>query len=244
MNMPLAAQDQADGLRRLFERRSIPVLSVVAPSGSQGLTVANLATAFAQSGREVLVVDATRGEVHQALGLRARYELAHVVAGDKQLSDIVIAPADGLRIVPAARALAGAGNIDQWLAALAGELQPGPDLVLLHQGASLGALKGDMLMIATPSADAVTRAYGELKRMQGREGRVRLVVSGASNEQSARALHRALATAAQRFIGAAIDWAGFLPPDARSSTAAAFMNLVAAHDSWELPRVVPSRTAH
>jgi flagellar biosynthesis protein FlhG len=236
-----AVFDQADGLRRLFAERDIPVLPVLAPTGNQGALVAHLALAHAHVGREVLIVDASRGEVALAMGQRARYELAHVVSGDKSLEDVVLHAADGVRIVPAARALMGATNVDRWLAALAGELQPQPDLILLHHCTSFAGMDGDLLVIATPMADSLTRTYSELKRLGTRRGRIRLFVAGAASESSARNLHRALSDAARRFIGAAIDWAGFVSTEAEAQTSA-YDSFVALHDRWELPRVSPSRT--
>lgn len=256
-----ANADQAEGLRRIFASQEVTVLPILAPGGQQGSVVANLAMAFKLSGREVLVVDVSRGEVPQAMGLRARYELAHVVAGDKRLQDIVLSPTNGLRIVPAARALSEASNIDQWLAALAGELTPHPQIILLYHQAPINGLSGDILIAASPLADVLTRTYAALKRIQTNNGRLRLLVCAAAAEQSARNLHRALHDAAQRFIGAAVDWAGFIPQDddltraqaaarlvfdidAQAPSAQALMNLVAKIDGWALPGVLPSRTAY
>lgn len=236
-----ATFDQADGLRRMFGLRDVPVLPILAPTGNQGALIAHLALAHAQVGREVLIVDASRGEVALAMGQRARYELAHVVSGDKALADVVLQAADGVRIVPAARALSGATNIDQWLAALAGELHPQPDLILLHHCTPFGGMDGDLLVVATPMADALTRTYSELKRLGSRAGRIRLFVAGAASEASARNLHRALSEAARRFIGAAVEWAGFVPVEAGAQTSA-YTNFVALQDRWELPHVSPSRT--
>ena len=252
--------DQAAGLRRIFASHRAIVLPVLAPGG-QGSLVANLAMALTMSGREVLVVDAARGEVPQAMGLRARYELADVVSGDKRLQDVVLGPINGLRIVPAARALGEASNTSQWLAALAGELTPHPDVIIVHQHTLLAGLEGDVLIAASPHAETVTRTYAALKRMQNKNARIRLVVCGTSAEQGARNLHRALNDATQRFIGAAIDWAGFIPQDEEMSrahasarpvfdidtqapSALALMNLAARLDSWTLSSVSPSRTAY
>jgi flagellar biosynthesis protein FlhG len=178
---------------------------------------------------------------------------------------VVLTPMAGLRIVPAARALAHARNIDQWLAALAGELSPHPDLIVLHQSMPLATFSGDWLVAASPLAETLTRTYSELKRMpraaDGAErGRLRLLVGRAADEHSARTLHRALDEASQRFLDASIDWAGYVPHDAslrraeaaarpvfdidlQAASALALMDTVRAIESWDLPRVQPSRTA-
>lgn len=233
--------DQADGLRKIFAQQSTRVLPLLAPGGNQGGLSASLAAALVECGREVLVVDVTRGEVPRALGLRSRYELAHVVSGDKTLKDVVLSPGKGLRIVPAARALSGAANLGEWLAALAGELDPHPDWIVLHHDMPLGSLEGDVLVAATPLTETLRRTYSELKRMPRSGGRLRLLVNGTADEAGARNLHRALDEAAQRFIGASIDWAGFVPKEGATQ---AWTHLAAALDSWQLPSVQPACTAH
>ncbi|HKO88565.1 MAG TPA: hypothetical protein VJU83_08615 [Burkholderiales bacterium] len=253
--------DQAEGLRRIFAKHRAVILPVLAPGGQQGGLVANLAMALTLSGREVLIVDTARGEVPQAMGLRARYELADVVSGDKRLQEVVLSPLNGLRIVPAARALAQASDISQWVSALVSELTPHPDVVIVHLHTPLAGMEGDVLIAASPIAETVTRTYAALKRMQTKSSRIRLVVCGTAAEQGARNLHRALNDATQRFIGAAIEWAGFIPQDEEMSrahasarpvfdldtqapSALALMNLAARVDSWSLASVSPSRIVY
>ena len=254
MRADMRINDQAEGLRKLFSRSSPTVLPILVPGGGQGALVANLAIALARSGREVLLVDATPGEVATAMGLRCRYELAHVVAGDKQLSQITLSPLDRLRIVPAARALADVDQLDQWLAALVSQLTQAPDLVIVYQRAATTMLDGDLLVAASPVPEMIKRTYAELKRMKRGHGRLRLVVSHAADEQGARTLHRVLDETTQRYLGEGIDWAGFVPNDVSlrraeaasrpvfdidtdASSALALMALGRSLDNWELPRL-------
>lgn len=247
-------KDQAEGLRRLFRRSEPAVLPVLVPGGGQGALGANLASALARSGREVLVVDATPGEIATALGLRPRYELAHLLAGDKRLQDVLLHPQAGLRLMPAARALSGKADLERTLTELASKLTPSPELVIVYQQAATAVLDGDMLVAASPRRDNITRTYAELKRMKRGRGRLRLVVSQVADEQGARTLHRALDDTAQRYLGATIDWAGFVPDDAplqralaaarpvfdidiAASSAKALIALGQSLDHWELPRL-------
>lgn len=246
--------DQAAGLRQLFARNTPSVLPIVVPGGGQGAVVANLAAGLARSGREVLLVDATPGEIAAAFGLRARYELAHVAAGDKRLEQIMLQPREHLRIVPAARALCGATQLDPWLAALAARLDPIPELIIVYQPAATALMEGDVLVAAAPGRETLTRTYAELKRMKRGHGRLRLLVARARDEHGARTLHRALDETSQRYLGEGIDWAGFVPHDASlrraeaaarpvfdidtaASSARALLALGRALDNWELPRL-------
>lgn len=246
--------DQATGLRRLFAPPVPAVLPIVVPGGGQGALVANLCIALARGGREVVVVDATPGEVALALGLRQRYEMAHVQAGDKRLRDVVLAPQPRLRIVPAARALHAMRALDAWLAALAACLHPRPDLFVVYQRVAATPLDGDVLVAPPPAADALMRTYAELKRMRHSRGRVHLVVTRAADERGARTLHRALDRTARRYLGEGVDWGGFVPHDAGlrqaeaaarpvfdvdvgAASARALMALGRTLQDWQLPRV-------
>jgi flagellar biosynthesis protein FlhG len=250
----MGMNDQAEGLRRMFAKPSPAVLPILVPGGGQGALVANLCIALARGGRDVVVIDATPGEVALAMGLRQRYEMAHVLAGDKQMSDIVLAPLARLRIVPASRALNEVRELEPWLGALAARLTPQPDLFVVHQRAATSLFDGDVLVAPPPAADALTRTYAELKRMRRGHGRVHLVVARAADEDGARTLHRALDETAQRYLGEGVDWAGFIPHDASlrraeaafrpvfdidtgAPSALALMALGRALDNWRLPRL-------
>jgi len=247
-------QDQAEGLRKLFAQRCPAVLNVLAPGGGEGPLVANLATALAMSGREVLLIDATPGEIAHAMGLRTRYELAHVAAGDKRLRDIIAQPMEGLRVLPASRAFADAGKLEPWLTRIAEQLTPEPDFIIVHQRAAQAIVEGDVLVAASPGRDAVTRTYAELKRMKHAKGALRLLVAHTADEAAARSLHRVLDETAQRHLSERIEWAGFVPHDASlrraeatakpvfaidiaSPSARALMALGRALENWELPRL-------
>lgn len=246
--------DQATGLRRMFAPHAPTVLPIVVPGGGQGALVANLCIALTRGGREVVVIDATPGEVALAMGLRQRYEMAHVQAGDKSLREIVLAPQPRLRIVPAARALRAVNSLDAWLGALAMCLHPQPDLFVVYQRVAAAPFDGDVLMAPPPAADALMRTYAELKRMRHSRGRIHLVVSRAADEHGARTLHRALDQTAQRYLGEGVDWGGFIPHDASlrraeaaarpvfdidvgASSARALMALGRTLQDWQLPRL-------
>ncbi|MBK9676493.1 MAG: hypothetical protein IPO82_15135 [Betaproteobacteria bacterium] len=98
-----ALADQASGLRALFGRRARTTLSV-AGDGATAVTL-NLAAALARIGQQVLVIDTMKGEAATALGLKARFELAHVLAGDRRLRDVLLAGPEGVALLPATRGL-------------------------------------------------------------------------------------------------------------------------------------------
>jgi hypothetical protein len=101
--------DQAATLRQLFAAQGARLLPVVVPEGAhdgRASWLAKLAQAFARQGERTLLVDAARLQIATALGLRARFDLAHVLQGDCVLDAALLDAGSNLAVLPAARALA------------------------------------------------------------------------------------------------------------------------------------------
>ncbi len=135
-----ASDDQAATLRRLFARPTLRLLPVLLPElhcATRTSWVAKLAQAFARHGERTLVVDAARAQVAAALGLRARFDLAHAVRGECPYDATLVDAGPDLMIVPAARALqlaqAARTSLTTLLAPLDAALaaRGGCDLILL-----------------------------------------------------------------------------------------------------------------
>jgi hypothetical protein len=101
-------EDQASGLRRIFDRIPAHWTLVLQPP----LRLGNTAEALAARARilalrrgPTLVIDASRTQVAAALGLRLRYDLEHALAGDCEIGEACAGAGGSLWILPAARAL-------------------------------------------------------------------------------------------------------------------------------------------
>jgi hypothetical protein len=100
--------DQASGLRRMFGASPqrwdlvlLPALRSALPADALALR----ARALAEFAAGTLLVDAARANVALALGMRLRYDLEHVLAGDCDTADACVAAGDALWVLPAARAM-------------------------------------------------------------------------------------------------------------------------------------------
>lgn len=106
--------DQAATLRRLFAKRQVQLLPVwIGPACGPGAVtwLARLVRAFASQGERTLVVDASRLYLAAALGLRARFDLLHALAGECSLNRLVVSAGADLWVVPALRALDRAAEL-------------------------------------------------------------------------------------------------------------------------------------
>lgn len=171
--------DQAATLRRLFARPTLRLLPVLLPElhcATRASWVAKLAQGFARHGERTLVVDAARAQVAAALGLRARFDLAHAVRGECPYDATLVDAGPDLLIVPAARALQLAQATRTSLTALLAPLEAaltergGCDLMLLLLPASATAIAarlpaGDLLVPLLPEAAQINRSLRELEAL-------------------------------------------------------------------------------
>ena len=84
---------------------AVRVIAVASGKGGVGKTnvSVNLAAALALAGQRVMLMDADLGlaNVDVLLGLEPSFDLQHVIAGEKNLDDIIIEGPLGIHVVPA-----------------------------------------------------------------------------------------------------------------------------------------------
>jgi flagellar biosynthesis protein FlhG len=85
------------------------VLAVASGKGGVGKTnvAVNLGITLAEAGQRVVLMDADLGlaNVDVLLGFHPRYNLSHVLSGERNLSEIMVDGPSGLRIIPASSGL-------------------------------------------------------------------------------------------------------------------------------------------
>jgi MinD-like ATPase involved in chromosome partitioning or flagellar assembly len=215
-------RDQAAGLRRLFAPAAPAVVVVAQTSTRSARLAANLAAAVAALGTGTLVIDESCGSVARLLGLSARWELAHVLAGDLGLDRALLSARPGIALLPANRGLAIAVRNGLTLATLWRHAVL-PELVVCHcadarLAAQLAAQPVASLLVVDGEADSLANAYLALKSA---DAEVRPALLGHWEEgRAAPEAVPALAAAARRFLGREVPFAGVVPDDAALAQAA------------------------
>lgn len=212
--------DQATGLRRLFARRTRHLVGVGGLDATP--VVCDLARTLAELGVRVLVIDRTCGEAALRMGTRARYELAHVLAGDRSLADVVV-EGDGVAILPAARGLdelalraqVQDGGWEAPLCAWLADARRECDIWLIN-GLPPAGSEADVLLAIEPTAQGITGAYAQIKALARCRGQrtFGVVIHRAESEATARAAFATVAATARRFLSANLDYRGAIPADA------------------------------
>jgi flagellar biosynthesis protein FlhG len=211
-------------------QRSVRVLTVTSGKGGVGKTtiVVNLAIAFAQRGRRVLVFDADLGMAnsHVFAGVNPKATILDVIDGRVALEDILQPGPAGVQIICG---VSGVGRLadlgERVLEVLGHELlrvAADFDVLLIDTGAGVGptvmhfvALAGDAIVVATPNLASTLDAYGVIKVTQELrlKTRLHLLVNEVEDQAQAASVLGRITGCAHRFLQMTPGELGFLYRD-------------------------------
>lgn len=223
--------DQAAGLRRLLGGgQQLQVITFVAGCGGVGrsVAVANIGVALARLGKEVLIIDEHMSEddIAATFGMTARHDLLNVVQREIALSQVVLQPMAGLRILPSARAARKLGRLSltqqQTLLDAMSSLENPIDVILVDASMAhpngfspFGLASQEAVVVLSGSSASITEAYSLIKKVSHAFSRkhFRILVNKVRSQSDARSIFDNIAqVAAQRGI-ARLDYAGAIPLD-------------------------------
>jgi flagellar biosynthesis protein FlhG len=210
------------------------VRTVVISSGKGGVgksnLAANLAVALGERGARVLLVDADFGQANLdlLLGATPRFDLQHLLAGQKSPEEIVVAGPRNVRLMPAASGVPELAELDdvrrEILLRGISQLEADSDLVILDTASGVGrnvtsfCLAGDdVVIVTTPELPAFSDAYGLIKLLQ-RQGMTRspkLIVNMVDSPEEAEETAHRIRLVARRFLHLDVDSWGYVPFDPR-----------------------------
>ncbi|MBS4099040.1 MAG: AAA family ATPase [Sulfuricella sp.] len=221
-------RDQAEGLRRLFANDFVRAIAVAGGKGGIGKThvVVNLAIAMANRGRRVLVLDGQFGPggLEGALGIKPRYNLSHVIRGERALEEVLIQGPGGIAIIPAALGLPALAGLDAVaqdnLVHSFTRLSGSFDVMLMDAGsdsrqASFSLASQDVIIVVSGLHDSITDAYGLIKSLSRNFAKrhYHILVNKVDSFHEARAVFENMSQVAGRFLEVSLDFMGYVPYD-------------------------------
>ncbi len=208
------------------------VFSITSGKGGVGKTnlVANLSLAFSRLGKRVLIFDGDLGlaNIDIVFGVRPQFTIAHVISGEKELTEVITEIRPGISIIPA---LSGDESMSELSESqkltLLSEFETIEnlfDVVLVDTAAGISTnviyfnlAAEECIVVVTGEPTSITDAYGIIKVLYGHGAkRFKILVNMVSGLDEAKAVYYTLSQAAERFLkGAITEYMGFVPADAK-----------------------------
>ena len=276
--------DQAAGLRAMRRspqtssvdltqqkttQKPVRVITVASGKGGVGKTnlSVNLAISLSKLGGRVLLMDAdmSLANVDIMLGLQTKYNLSHVLDGQKTLQEVIVDGPGGIRIIPAASgvkrmaqlsALENAGIINAF-AELSDEL----DVLIVDTAAGIAdsvvsycRAAQEVIVVVCDEPASITDAYALIKVLSRdyQVTRFRLVANMSRSPAHSQRLYEKFSRVCEQFLQVHIDYFGTVPFDQAlrdavqkqvpvtlsqpmSPSAKAFRDMAKKLQTWPLP---------
>ena len=214
--------------RRMSNTR---VISVTSGKGGVGKTniVANLGYAFARLGKKVLILDADLGlgNLDVLLGLAPKFNLSHVIMGEKSVSDIIVEGPGNMLILPASSGIQELTQLTQsqkvQILSELDQLIDAVDILFIDTAAGISSNVMDfnvtaqeIIVVVSPEPTSITDAYALMKvlSLKYAEKCCKVIVNLAGTSQQGSEVFRQLNLVTERFLDMTIDYLGSVLFDA------------------------------
>lgn len=219
--------DQATPLRTLAlqQRRTATVIAVTSGKGGVGKSniAVNLAIQFSRAGKDVVLLDADLGLANADVlcNIDLPFNLAHVIARQKDVHDVMVKAPGGFRLIGGASGLARLADLSdfdrQRLVHSLGELEQQADIILIDTGAGISPnvlsftrAADHVLVVTTPEPTAIADAYAVVKVVsrEERPRRISLLVNQVRSPAEAQVVYDRIARVARQFLNVSVLDAG------------------------------------
>ncbi len=207
------------------------VFAVASGKGGTGksLVAVNLAVSMAERSRICLIdADFGLGNAHILLGVLPRWNVAHLVRGERTLDEILVEGPRGLRLLPGASGVPEMASLDDAaldaLASTLGRLLDRFDAAILDCPAGLTRQSLVMLhaadvviVVTTDDLTSMTDAYALIKTLVTHRPdlAVGVLVNDARSASEGAETYRRISHVARKFLGRELVSLGTIPADAQ-----------------------------
>jgi flagellar biosynthesis protein FlhG len=223
-------QQQAPRAAEPSVRPRANVIAITSGKGGVGKSnvAVNLAIQFSSVGRDVVLLDADLGLANADVlcNVELPYNLSHVIARKKELSDVLYKAPGGFRLIGGASGLARMADLTdfdrQRLVDALVALEQQTDIILIDTGAGISPnvlaftrAADHVLVVTTPEPTAITDAYAVIKVISrdGTDRRISLLVNQTRSIAEAKVVYERIAKVARQFLGVGVLDAGHMPAD-------------------------------
>lgn len=215
---------------RKKHNRDIRVIAVTSGKGGVGKTniTANFAYILSRMGKRILLLDADAGlsNIDVILGITPKYNLSHVLSGEKTLSEAIVEGPGRIKILPASSGIEGMAELSKGqkftLLEELDSLDEEIDFMLIDTAAGIAGnvtyfnmAAKEIIVVVSTEPTSLTDAYALIKILhQGyAAGRFMLLVNMAADTHEAMGVYTRLSNATKHFLDLPIEYIGYIPHD-------------------------------
>lgn len=214
----------------MIQPKPVRVLAVASGKGGVGKTNVsiNLGCCLSGLGRTVALMDADMGlaNVDVLLGLQPKYNLSHVLNGERTLDEVIVEGPAGLRVVPGSSGIQRMAELSA--AEQAGVIRAfgaiGEDIDVLIVDTAAGISNGvvtfaracqEIILVVCDEPTSLTDVYAFIKLMNRDYGvyRFQIVANMVRDERQGRHLFDKLSMVTDRYLDVSINYLGAVPHD-------------------------------
>jgi flagellar biosynthesis protein FlhG len=211
-------------------RSSTKVIAVASGKGGVGKSnfTVNVAIELSKMGNRVMILDADLGlaNVDILLGINPKYNLVHVLRGEKDIKDIITETEFGIKVIASGSGVKELVNLSNQQRAdfieKISELEDMVDVLLIDTGAGISKntlsfiyASDYSIVITTPEPTSLMDAYGLIKVTSLNKSTVplKLIVNMVSSKDEAKEIASRVVLLARRFLNTFVESYGFIYRD-------------------------------
>lgn len=231
---------------RKFQQPARPVQVIAVTSGKGGAgkttTSLNLGVALRKLGQKVMIMDADLGlaNIDVMLGIRPRYNLSHVLSGEKSLEEVIIKGPEGLLIVPAASGLQTMSELShtehQGIIHAFSAIEDDIDTLIIDTAAGISdsvtsfcKAANEVVVVVCDEPASLADSYAMIKVLNMDHGvdRFHILSNMVESEETGLSIYMRLLQVTERFLDVNLDYLGAVPRDAFQQKANRNQSLIA-----------------
>ena len=231
-------------MERKRRSRDIRVIAVTSGKGGVGKTniTANFAYFLSKMGKRTLLLDADAGlaNIDVILGITPKYNLYHVLRGEKNLSEVIVEGPGKIKILPASSGIQEMAELSKGqkftLLEELDMMDDEIDFMLIDTAAGItgnvtyfNMAAKEIIVVVSSEPTSLTDAYALIKILnQGYAvRRFMLLVNMVVDSQEAMGVYTRLNNATNHFLDLPIEYIGYIPQDQHVTRAVRQQKLLA-----------------